>query len=491
MNDYRKWPEKPINVTSLTLDAQNPRIPHSHGNMGERELIAQLIEYDKVYELARSIAEQGYFPTEVLIGIEEKGRKVVLEGNRRLAALKLLISPSVAPKQLQAKFSRLSAQVAPELISKVRVAFAPSREAAAPIIVKRHTTTGVEKWKPAQQGQYIRSFVRDEISLDELGKQLGLTKSEIVAALRYDTLYEVAQSLSLPPDVSKIVKDPRSFSMTTLERLVDNPRVPKFLGISFDSEGGFKGKVRKEEFVKGFSRIITDIARKKIDSRKLNDDDQIKNYLSGLSADTPNQSKSGSFTSDGFLDTSNDISPSSDEEASPEPRGPRKSKGLIPATLKSHLAAPRINEIVNELKRLSVADYPNTTAVMFRVLLDVLVSHFMDSTGRTQVILERERRKNNKRLDWYPTLRQLLKEYLYDPNQSFSINPQARKVMQKMVEDDDHLFSINHMDQFVHNKFAAPTEAQLRKFWAAWEEFIKHLLVEYPNPAVMATGKSK
>jgi hypothetical protein len=36
------------------------------------------------------------------------------------------------------------------------------------------------------------------------------------------------------------------------------------------------------------------------------------------------------------------------------------------------------------------------------------------------------------------------------------------------------------MDQFVHNKFAAPTDGQLRKFWAAWEEFIKHLLSEHP-----------
>jgi hypothetical protein len=487
MNDYRKWPEKVVSVTSLSLDSKNPRIPHASRKTKERDLIAQLIEHDKVHELAQAIADQGYFPTEILIGLEENGRKVILEGNRRLAALKLLISPSIAPLELQKKFQRLSTQVAPELISKVRVAFAPSREDAAPIIVKRHTTSGVEKWKPAQQGQYIRSFVRGDLSLEDLGKHLGLPKSEIVAMLRYDTLYEVAQSLDFPPAVKKIVADSRGFSFTTLERLVDNPRVPKFLGISFTEDGGFKGKIGSDEFKKGFTKIISDIATKRIDSRKLNDDDQIKDYLSKLGNSTPNLNKRGFFSSGDFLGDENDDVSVSTESEEIGPRKPRHYKGLIPPSVKSYLNSPRINDIIKELRRLNIRDYPNSAAVMFRVLLDVLVSHYMDSTGKIRPMLERERTKNKKPLDWYPTLRQMLKEMLNDPKPPFAINPQARKIIQKMIEDNDTLFSINHMDQFVHNKFAAPTDEQLRKFWAAWEELVRHLLVEY-TPHNVATN---
>ncbi len=98
MNDYRKWPEKNVSVTSLVLDTRNPRIPAASRRVKERDVIAHLIEHDKVYELAQAITEQGFFPTEILIGLEEGGKKVILEGNRRLAALKLLISPSIAPK---------------------------------------------------------------------------------------------------------------------------------------------------------------------------------------------------------------------------------------------------------------------------------------------------------------------------------------------------------------------------------------------------------
>jgi hypothetical protein len=139
---------------------------------------------------------------------------------------------------------------------------------------------------------------------------------------------------------------------------------------------------------------------------------------------------------------------------------------------------------------MSVTDYPNTSAVMFRVLLDVLASHYMDSTGKIKPILQRERTKNNRTLEWYPTLRQNLKEILYDPNPRFSLNPQARKTMLRMVENDDNLFSLSHLDQFVHNKFEAPTEPQLRKMWAAWEELVKHLFVEHPEKLPVLGGKS-
>jgi hypothetical protein len=103
MNDYRDWPERTMNVTSLYLDSRNPRIPHATGDIKQRELAAQLLEHDRVYELAKDITEQGYFPTEVLIGVEEGGRKVIVEGNRRLAALKLLLSPEFAPSKYQKK----------------------------------------------------------------------------------------------------------------------------------------------------------------------------------------------------------------------------------------------------------------------------------------------------------------------------------------------------------------------------------------------------
>ncbi len=45
--------------------------------------------------MAKSIVLRGYFPNEPLLAIKEKDRYVVVEGNRRLAALKALREPGL------------------------------------------------------------------------------------------------------------------------------------------------------------------------------------------------------------------------------------------------------------------------------------------------------------------------------------------------------------------------------------------------------------
>jgi hypothetical protein len=248
MNDYREWPEKTISVVSLYLDSRNPRIPHISGNAKQRDLIAQLIDHDKVYELAKDIVEQGYFPTEVLIGVEENGKKIIVEGNRRLAALKLLLSPEVAPPKYLKRFQSLHTKIAPESIGKVRVVFAPSRDDAAPIIVKRHTVSGIKRWERSQQAQYLREFVDGNISVEELARKLGMNRSELTSLLKSDTMYQVANTLSLPEEAKRIVSDPRKFNITTLERLVDSSSFGPFMGLSFDEFGQFTGKTNIKEF---------------------------------------------------------------------------------------------------------------------------------------------------------------------------------------------------------------------------------------------------
>lgn len=80
MIDFAAWVEKQSQVTNLQLDAQNPRIPPSNAPLGQRELIAELVQHDKVYELARQITEQGYSPVEAMIGVVEDGKQIILEG---------------------------------------------------------------------------------------------------------------------------------------------------------------------------------------------------------------------------------------------------------------------------------------------------------------------------------------------------------------------------------------------------------------------------
>lgn len=488
MNDYRDWPEKTVNVTSLYLDARNPRIPHVAGDTKQRDLAAQLIEHDRVFELARDIAEQGYFPTEVLIGVEENGRKVIVEGNRRLAALKLLLSPEFAPGKYQKKFQSLHSRIAPETISRVRVVFAPSRDEAAPIIVKRHTVNGVKRWERSQQAQYLREFVDGDMSIEELARRLGIARADLTSMLKSDTMYQVANALELPDKTKAIVSNPRAFNISTLERLVESSNFDPFMGLAFDEYGQFTARVNKGEFEKAYARIVSDIAHNKIDSRIINTDQQIKKYLNSLGDDSPNLSKRGSFSSKSFFGDEPEIDENLEADEQKASR-PRRRKGLIPIGVKCHLSSPRINNLYKELRRLNVADYPNACGVTFRVFFELLVANYLDKTGKIKPLLAIHKVKG-KSDDWYPTFRQTLTALLDDSNSGLELNPQARKFFRQMATDRHHLMTIDRLDQFVHNRFGSPTEAQLRELWDACEDFIIQLLVEPSKPPQPKKGNA-
>src|SRR3954464_8232342 len=119
MVDYSNWHERRLPIASLLLDTQNPRIPPGVKELSQRELIAELVAHDDAYELARDIALNGFDPVESLIGVEENRHIIIVEGNRRLAALKLLANPALAPDSHAARVKKLASEE--ELPDKARV----------------------------------------------------------------------------------------------------------------------------------------------------------------------------------------------------------------------------------------------------------------------------------------------------------------------------------------------------------------------------------
>ncbi len=78
----------------LVLDRKNPRFGLAQA-ADEPEALEILVETADLKELWDSIAERGFEKFEPLVATYEGGELVVLEGNRRLAAVKLLIEPHI------------------------------------------------------------------------------------------------------------------------------------------------------------------------------------------------------------------------------------------------------------------------------------------------------------------------------------------------------------------------------------------------------------
>ena len=87
-----------INVSELVFDLQNPRLVEFRkgAEFTPEEILKTLWEEMDVRELVLSMASSGFFPHEPLIVAREAGENVVIEGNRRLAALMVLLHPKIA-----------------------------------------------------------------------------------------------------------------------------------------------------------------------------------------------------------------------------------------------------------------------------------------------------------------------------------------------------------------------------------------------------------
>ena len=84
----------PVRPADLLIDEVNPRLDKP--NVGQREAQRALArdQQRKLQKLAKDIVDFGLNPLELpVVAATEDGRYIVLEGNRRLTALKALENP--------------------------------------------------------------------------------------------------------------------------------------------------------------------------------------------------------------------------------------------------------------------------------------------------------------------------------------------------------------------------------------------------------------
>ena len=80
----------------LYLDPANPRLADEELSINQQDEIVHWLWRNKsLNELVDSILANGFWEHEELFATEEEGRLVVVEGNRRLAAVKVLSDPGL------------------------------------------------------------------------------------------------------------------------------------------------------------------------------------------------------------------------------------------------------------------------------------------------------------------------------------------------------------------------------------------------------------
>jgi hypothetical protein len=219
-----------LRLDVLELDSQNPRLPAGMTWKTEKELIEFIaVTYDAI-EVARSIVRFGYFPSEPLIVVEkDDGMYLVVEGNRRLVALRILAEPSLADNLDDAPEWRSIAEGA-KLPDKIPVVISPNRQAVAPIIGYRHIS-GIEPWEPFEKARFVANLVdKEHLSFEYVSSVVGESISNVAALYRNYTIeYEAWQKYDI--DTGPVVKN---FGVFT--RAMNSLPLRTFIGAPAPSE---------------------------------------------------------------------------------------------------------------------------------------------------------------------------------------------------------------------------------------------------------------
>lgn len=478
----KSWTTKPLPLANLHLDAKNPRLGREHTAKAPSEIIKHLFDHDKAMEIAESIATRGYFPNEPLLAIKEEGRVVVVEGNRRLAALKALREPSLLDGTFGKKVERLAGRMDRNSIAKIPVTLAPSRRDTDRQVAGRHIGTPVLAWRAENQASFILDKLAEGYDNDSLREELGFSSSDIQQARLTRAVVDMARSLDLPDDVKAKLDGPSAKVFTTLERVFDSTVGRKYMFVELDPDYGLKGTTTKGEFLRGFSKLVTDVAQGKASSRTLNSSDDIKNYFEGWGSAERPKKKKGSFVPADVIKNSTESAKAPTKEPAVKKSKP-DSKTVLPKDFAVRHGNERLKDLRRELVRLKREDFPNAGAVLLRVFFELAALHYLERTSELAKIVERLEKKNGGKIPHgVPTMKQLVPELIRIAKAHLK-SGDATIVEKAITYNPSAPFTISDLHAFVHSK-DLPGPRDIHQFWVRTEPLFR-LMLEQETPGAI------
>lgn len=221
-----------IQIDKLLFDPENPRLPKSmQGITDEKTVVNYLVTNGNITELMLSIVETGYSESEPLLVVPKDDKFIVVEGNRRLAALKVLSTPTLSDVRANSIHEIISR--ADAVPTEIPCIIYSSRDDILDYLGYRHIT-GVKDWGAFEKARYLdQLFIRhqNEGTSQEVYNQIAHmigSKSNYVKKLHISLkLYDFAENNSYYG--LDIDEDDKRFSWLTLA--LGNTSISSYIGL--------------------------------------------------------------------------------------------------------------------------------------------------------------------------------------------------------------------------------------------------------------------
>lgn len=401
-------------IKRLHLDLRNPRLGRP-AVKNEAEATSRLLRKfgPKIVALAKSIAEHGLNPTESWAIVQEEGKYVVLEGNRRLVACRLLDNPRKAPDpQTVATFERIKRGVrtTSSYLNPSCVEFEHRADARYWIHLKHHgagSGEGTAPWGP------------EMVYLDQVNSGSAPVEWN-------EFWYWLEETYQHDRPLVDLIDQARREQYTLMDR-VYTWKVKELLGASFTQPGQISVGVDPDKIRPFIHKLITGMLTPQpkdpkapgaadvlvISSRTLNSRDPAAKKLADVWKDTigdtdvtptsqaststisPAQDAggaeqasgpSGASSSTAGTGAADNPSGSATEQKKPPSEGNSRSRHPKPRKSETHLyhgvqrthMPNRLRNMLQECSQLEIATSPETASIMARVVVELAADALID-----------------------------------------------------------------------------------------------------------------
>ena len=240
-----------VDVRTLSFDSENPRLPDDVLGADQATILKHLWDHDSLTELIESFRANEYFESEPLIVLPpEGGERVVVEGNRRLAALTILLQLPTAV-EAEIGFDEEIDDDLLEVLSRIPAVEAESVDDVAPFLGFRHIS-GLKTWSPEAKARWLYRQVEDGVEEQsrqgifyDVGRKVGSNARGVRSSyVAYAALIFARQQLGVNPYIVNFVLQER---FGVWSRLLGTAHVPDYIGLGSPIEPRYEGVARQLE----------------------------------------------------------------------------------------------------------------------------------------------------------------------------------------------------------------------------------------------------
>lgn len=446
-----------MKIRDLILWDENARFPDKYFNSDEKELIKYFLSKPdfKLKQLIEAIVKDFQYPQiEKLVVWNDDESYVVLEGNRRLTAYKLLADPDLTDdKNLKKFLTEQNSKISIDESFELECLITKERDEGFVYIDRKHANNNNEvNWQDVERANY--NVRRGSSNLAELLK-IGISK--------------IVSDLDLPDSMKEQVLGKNY--VTTFFRIVTSTSAKRKYGYEILEDGqlNVKNEMFNEELKVIVHRVLMkqDSEGNKVDSRSLNKKEKIEEFIKAVdSKDVVKVDEEIEKNTAVNIFGEENVRIPSNNKPKVIPKSSTR-KYLIPSNCYLRISETKINNIYRELRDDLLIDdssksVPNAVGVLFRVFLEVCLDYYAKMN-------QKNFKSNDTISQKIPWVVDSLIQKGYEKKLFNNINKVGS------AKKDNTYLSIENFHEYVHSSTTQPSSNELKLKWDNLQSFFETL----------------